>query len=80
MLLAGVAKVCRHYARAKGANGLNYELQYTIGCEIVEHRLRISDYSCSDDAAAGAWCVLRAGAPPAAAAAAAAAAPAAPLA
>jgi hypothetical protein len=65
----GVAKVCRHYARAKGAKGLNYELQYTIGGEIVEHRLRISDYSCSDDAAAGAWCVLRARAPPAAAAA-----------
>jgi hypothetical protein len=68
----GVANVCRHYARAKGANGLNYELQYSIGGEIVEHRLRISDYRCSDDAAAGAWCVLRAGAPPAAAAAAAA--------
>jgi hypothetical protein len=65
----GVAKVARHYARAKGAKGLNYELQYTIGGEIVEHRLRISDYSCSDDATAGAWCVLRAPALLAAAAA-----------
>ena len=64
----GAAKVCRHYARAKGANGLNYALQYTIGGEIVEHRLRISDYSCSDDAAVGAWCLLRARAPLAAAA------------
>lgn len=52
------AKVHRHYARAKGAKGLNYELQYTLGGEIVEHRLRIADYGCSDDAAVGAWCLL----------------------
>ena len=53
------ANVYRHYARPKGINGINYQLQYTVGSQIIEHRLRIIDYSCSDDAPAGAWCMLR---------------------
>lgn len=72
----GLAKVHRHYARAKGANGFNYQLQYTIGGESVDHRLRVADYSCSDDAPVGAWCVVeQRGVPLRAAAAAAAPAP-----
>ena len=54
-----VAKVHKYYPRPKGVNALNYQLQYTVGSQIVEHRLRTSDYSSSDDARAGAWCLLR---------------------
>jgi hypothetical protein len=67
----GVAKIVRFYPRPKGSDGLNYEVKYLLGDEEIAHRLRALEYSSSDDASAGSWCLLRwlpaAAAPPASA-------------
>lgn len=55
----GVAKIVRFYTRPKGVDGFNYEVKYLLGDEEMAHRLRALEYSSSDDAPAGSWCMLR---------------------
>ena len=54
-----IAKITKYYRRPKTQLMFNYEVRYT-GNELREHRLRMEEYSTSDDAAYGSWCLIRA--------------------
>jgi len=54
-----VAKLTRYYSRPKTKLQFNYETRYVLPAnELRDHRLQLQDYSTSDDAAYGSWCLI----------------------
>ena len=54
-----LGKIVRFYSRKPKNNEYNYEVRWIIGSELRDHRLQLKDYSASDDASHGAWCLVR---------------------
>jgi hypothetical protein len=52
-----VGKFSKYYAKPRTKNQFNFETIYVS--EVRDHRFQLKDYSTSDDAPYGSWCILQ---------------------